>query len=102
DGAYKEFVSTVTFFAPKPNHSNIVQKYLERSRIKIIFLPTYSPNLNLIERLWNFFKKKVMRGKYYVGFLDFKESIIKFFRNISVYKPELKSLLTEKFQLIGS
>jgi len=30
-----------------------------------------------IERLWKFFKKKVMRGKYYVGFLDFKESVIK-------------------------
>ena len=84
------------------NHSNIVQEYLKDSKVKIIFLPTYSPNLNLIERLWRFFKKKVMRGKYYVGFLDFKESIIKFFRDISIYKPELKSLLAENFQLIGS
>ncbi|MFH0775641.1 MAG: hypothetical protein V2A53_09180 [bacterium] len=43
-----------------------------------------------IERLWKFFKKKVMRGKYYVGFLDFKESVTKFFTDISIYKPELK------------
>ena len=84
------------------NHSKIVKEYVKHSRIKIVYLPTYSPNLNLIERLWKFFKKKVMRGKYYVGFLDFKESVIKFFRDISIYRPELKSLLTENFQLIGS
>lgn len=86
----------------KYNYSKIVKEYLEHSRIKVVFLPTYSPNLNLIERLWKFFKKKMMRGKYYVGFVDFKESVIKFFRDISIYKHELKSLLTENFQLIGT
>ena len=84
------------------NHSKIVKEYLKHSRIKAVYLPTYSPNLNLIERLWKFFRKKVMRGKYYVGFIDFKESVIKFFRDISIYRPELKSLLTENFQLIGA
>ena len=37
-----------------------VQEYLKTSKIKEIPLPTYSPNLNPIERLWLFMKKEVL------------------------------------------
>jgi transposase len=33
-----------------------VPEHLQASRIKLVFLPAYAPNLNLIERLWKFFK----------------------------------------------
>lgn len=38
--------------------SKAVQEYLKTSRIKLVFLPPYAPNLNLIERLWKLFKKR--------------------------------------------
>jgi transposase len=36
----------------------IVKEYLKTSKIELVFLPSYSPNLNLIERLWKFYRKK--------------------------------------------
>ena len=35
--------------------------------IELLYLPAYSPNLNLIERLWKFVKKKCLYSKYYPG-----------------------------------
>ena len=43
--------------------SQAVQEYLKSSRIKLVFRPPYAPNLNLIERLWKFFKKQVMYNR---------------------------------------
>ncbi|MFN5062962.1 MAG: transposase [Pseudomonadota bacterium] len=45
--------------------------------MKIIFLPPYSPNLNLIEHLWRFLKKIVLYKRYYERFADFKAAILK-------------------------
>ena len=42
--------------------SQLVKEYLETSKIEFIPLPSYSPNLNLIERLWKFFKKNCDHG----------------------------------------
>jgi len=65
-------------------------------------LPPYSPNLNLIERLWRFFKRQVLYGKYYPAFKEFKTACEKFFAEIGSYAQELRSLLTENFQNIGA
>ena len=43
--------------------------------IELLFLPTYSPNLNLIERLWKFVKKECLYAHYYDTFDKFKENI---------------------------
>lgn len=74
----------------------------ERKRIKLKFLPSYSPNLNIIERLWLLFKKKTLRNKYYPDFDDFKSACISFFDNIKKYQSEMETLLTDNFQIIGS
>lgn len=83
------------------NRSKKVKEYEKNSRIRLIFLPSYAPNLNLIERLWKFFHKKVLYGSYYSTFSRFKEACINFFENITQYKDDLNSLLTENFQIIG-
>ena len=62
-------------------------------------MPPYSPNLNLIERLWKFMKKKITYDQYYEKFSVFREEIMEFFENIKEYRLELESLMTEKFQL---
>jgi len=82
--------------------SKLVGQFLETSKIQFVFLPSYSPNLNLIERLWKFMKKKVLYNKYYEKFDTFKEVTLKFFENIQQYKPELDSLLTSNFRLLNA
>lgn len=67
--------------------------------ITLEFLPTYSPNLNLIERLWRFVKKKVLYGKHYETFAEFREAIDGCLDKIETdHREELKALMTHKFQ----
>jgi len=81
--------------------SKAVNQYLETSRIKLIFLPPYAPNLNLIERLWKFFKKKILYNHYYETFAEFRVACEEFFRNSRQYHRELRCLLTENFTIVG-
>ena len=77
-----------------------VYEHAEKLNIELMFLPPYSPNLNLIERLWKFFKKQIRKNKYYETFEEFKKAIFEFFQNIKQYKDELKTLLTLNFEII--
>lgn len=83
----------------KYHYSWKVREFLKKSRIKLVFLPSYSPNLNLIERLWKFFKKKVLYNTYYEKLEDFRQACIKFFRNISSYQDELAAIMDGEFEL---
>ena len=78
-----------------------VKEYAALNKINLMFLPTYSPNLNLIERLWRFFKKKVC-SEYYEKFKSFKNAVFGFFEDIGEYRKELSTLLTDKFHVIGN
>ena len=82
--------------------SKLVQQYLVNSRIQIKFLPSYSPNLNIIERLWKFFYKKTLYNQYYDTYDKFKNQCMAFFSNIDKYREELRTLLTENFEIIGN
>lgn len=83
------------------NHAIKVKEYVANSgRIHLVFLPPYSPNLNIIERLWLFLHQKVLCDKYYQTFPQFKEAVENFFKNIDNYKAELKTKLTDSFQII--
>ena len=67
--------------------------------IELLHLPPYSPNLNIIERLWKFMKKKCLYSKYYKDFFSFKSAITTFLNEThTLYKDELDSLLTLRFQ----
>jgi len=71
----------------------------ESLKIDLLYLPSYSPNLNLIERLWKFVKKKCLYSKYYSNFGDFKHAISACLsRTDSEYKSELDSILSLNFQ----
>lgn len=81
-----------------------IRDFLKTSKIKIVFLPPYAPNLNLIERLWKFFKKQVLYNQYYPTFQEFRCACLGFFqkKNLRKYRKELKSLLTENFQIVSA
>ncbi|MBN2479918.1 MAG: IS630 family transposase [Parachlamydiales bacterium] len=78
-----------------------VTQFISSSKIELIFLPPYCPNLNLIERLWKFCYEKVLYNKYYDKFSDFKNAIMGFFENIHDFKEELDKRLVEKFQIVS-
>lgn len=68
-------------------------------KIDLLYLPPYSPNLNVIERLWKFIKKKVLYSKYYENFSLFKSAISNCLdKTHTTYKDELDTLLALNFQ----
>lgn len=69
--------------------------YLENSKIKLHFLPPYSPNLNPIERLWKWMRERIMYNTYYESFESFRSAIIGFLNCISYLDPE--SMLGRNF-----
>lgn len=82
------------------NRSIYTRKYAEYYGIELFFLPPYSPNLNLIERLWKFAKKELVANKFCEKFVNFKKLVTSFFDNIKKYKSELETLITLKFQIL--
>lgn len=67
--------------------------------IDLVFLPPYSPNLNLIERLWKFTKGK-LRIKYYDNFATFKQTIDDIIAGAdNIFKEQISNLIGEKIQL---
>lgn len=85
-----------------------VTKYLQTSRIKLHFLPPYSPNLNPIERLWKWMKETVVYNTYYEEFEEFREAIFGFFETLSGLDPgsefgrSFRSRIRDKFRAIGA
>jgi transposase len=80
-------------------HCQKVKEEAERLGIQLLFLPSYSPNLNLIERLWKFTKSKALRGKHYNDFTLFQQAIDRCLdKTDTEYADNMKSLMTLKFQ----
>jgi len=80
-------------------HCRLIIELAAELGIELLFLPPYSPNLNLIERLWKFIKKECLYSKYYATFADFKKAIADCLVDTQTkHKQTLTSLLTLKFQ----
>jgi len=73
-----------------------VIEYLKTSKVRLNFLPPYSPNLNPIERLWKWMKERVIYNTYYSEFEDFKSAIFGFFAALSMLAAE--SVLGQDFR----
>ena len=73
-------------------------EFINTTKIKIHYLPPYSPNLNPIERLWKVMREKITYNRYYEKFSDFTKSLMAFFENIGDYYEILKSRITGNFQ----
>lgn len=81
------------------HYSIKVKEYLqENPRFNLVFLPPYSPELNLIERVWRYFKKNVLYNKYYPDIKAFREATMKFFNGISSHEDALRKLLGGGFE----
>ena len=80
--------------------STMVKEFLKTSKIKMTNLPPYCPNLNLIERLWKFMRKKVISVNYFSEFESFKNEIRNFFQHIDSYKDDLKTFIGIKMHVV--
>lgn len=77
----------------------LIQDYAKELGIQLCYLPSYSPQLNLIERFWKFVRNECLYSKYYSNFSDFKAAIFNCIVTAHVDKKEkLNSLLTLNFQ----
>jgi len=84
-------------------HCKLVEEAALRLNITLLFLPPYSPNLNIIERLWKFTREEILYGKYYDTPIKFHTAINNFFSTINKkYKSEIKKRLTLKFQFFDN
>jgi transposase len=80
---------------------HMIRALADQLGITLLFLPAYSPNLNIIERLWKFLKKKALYAQYYDGFVRFKDAILTTLQKVNDdpgCQKEIQSLLTFNFQ----
>lgn len=77
----------------------LVMDYAETLGIELLFLPAYSPNLNLIERLWKLTKRRCLTNRFYPDFKSFCGAIDQCLDDLAgPLKKELTTLMTLNFQ----
>ena len=80
-------------------HCALVMDLAKSLKIELLFLPSYSPNLNLIERLWKFIKNQALYGRHYATFEEFQAAIDGCLAKIPTdYRGQLKTLMSHRFQ----
>jgi transposase len=107
EAAYPTKAKIHVFCDNAPYYRNkAVTQYLAASKIRLHFLPPYSPNLNPIERLWKWMKERVVYNTYYEYFEDFRGAILGFFAVLTTVTAEsmlgraLRNRVRDKFRPI--
>jgi transposase len=78
----------------------VVKGWLAAHReFRLVFLPAYSPNLNLIERLWKFLRKAAL-NRWHKTFEEMQAAVAGVLNHLDRYRSELDSLMTEEFHII--
>ena len=100
DEAYPGEVITMVMDNARYQRNKKVFAEAERLGIELLFLPSYSPNLNLIERVWRLVKAKCLRNRHFKDFTNFRATIDEFIDSLAAEnRSSLKSLVTENFQV---
>jgi len=96
---YKDRPIKIVLDNARYQHCDLVKITANQLNITLLFLPPYSPNLNIIERLWKFTKKKILYAKYYSTPILFHNAVNTFFQFVNLkHNLELRNLLTLNFQ----
>ena len=80
--------------------SPVVKEWLKRHpEFQLSPIPAYSPNVNLIERLWKFMRAKAL-CKWHQTFDNMQTAVSEVLDHLENYRGELQTLMTEKFHII--
>jgi transposase len=98
-GAHPGMPITLVLDNARYQQCALVQELVQSLGIELLYLPPYSPNLNLIERFWKWVKKSCLYSKYYATSADFQKAIQECIAQAhSQHQAEWESLLTLRFQ----
>lgn len=91
---------TIVLDNARYQHCKLVLAHAAARGITLLFLPPYSPNLNLIERLWKFIKKDCLNGRYYPTHQQFQAAVLNSLDAINTrHRDALATTLTLNFQM---
>lgn len=94
---------TVVLDNARYQRNAVVQALAASLGIELLYLPSYSPNLNLIERLWRFVKRQALYGRYHPTFADFQAAVQDTLHQLPTkHKDKLASLMTLNFQVFDN
>ncbi len=99
--AAQELVGPITLVLDNARYQRnaVVMTLAQQLGITLLFLPSYSPNLNLIERLWKFIKRRSLYGRYHPSFAEFRAAIEATIADLpTTHANDLATLMTLKFQ----
>ena len=70
----------------KIHHAKLLAEFLElnKNRLTLIFLPPYSPNLNMIEELWGWLKASVINNFFFKNLVEIKLAVQKFIKWVNL------------------
>lgn len=90
---------TIVLDNARYQHCELVRRYAKILKIELLYLPAYSPNLNLIERFWKYVKKKVLYSVFHETYQKFTQKIDECLLNAdTVHKGDVDKLLSLEFQ----
>jgi transposase len=106
----KKHPSTTVFVIHLDNaryqHARMLKEWIQMKQetegvtFQLKHVPAYSPNLNLIERMWKFLRKHAFRT-WHKTFEAMQAAAAAVLDNLFEYRDELATLMTEKFQIIA-
>ena len=99
---YPDTLITLVLDNARYQKCELVWEHAAKLNIELLYLPSYSPNLNLIERFWRYVRKECLYAKYYPKFAGFKQALSDCIQNAhSRHRNELETLLSWNFQSFG-
>lgn len=81
------------------NKAQVVKDTAKNLNIQLWYLPPYSPNLNLIERVWKFLKK-LLKNKYIPTLTEYKKFLFNFCADFDIYENEINKIISQKFEIL--
>jgi transposase len=84
------------------HRSDELAKYAENHNIELHFLPSYSPNLNPIERLWKVMNERARNNRFFKSAKEFREQIREFFSELPLLAESLRSRINDNFHLVDA
>jgi len=68
------------------HHAKLIQPFLDENKehLTLMFLPPYSPNLNLIEGLWKWMKERVVNNVFYKTVAEIRKNVQSFLSDINI------------------